>query len=396
MRMNDFLKASLLYTIALLQGIAFVIFPAASVILTSSNYQNLSSNEYGTLFIPMILGAVFISGVGGPFAKKYSVRSLLIPGVILNAFSMAGLAATEGFLEMHKTIYFMLLISMFFLGSGFGATLTSLNTLIIEQFPSHSATALTSLHAVLGIGTALAPKIVNLFVDIDRWWLAPFSVAIVQSAVFFLLLLATNIGTKIKESTLPSSPLRKPRLIWIFLAITFFYGICETVIGNWSPIYLHQVKGMSVTLANDALSMFWALVTVGRIFTSIMTAWISYRWFYAALPPLVILAFILVSNTTSPDENILMLGVAGLACSAILPLSIGFGEEVFPQYRELVSGSLISSYMAGYGVAAYGTGGLHSLGLLPLNMMFFYALIPALTMAILTSFALLYFRPLEQ
>jgi hypothetical protein len=61
-------------------------------------------------------------------------------------------------------------------------------------------------------------------------------------------------------------------------------------------------------------------------------------------------------------------GLAGLGCSALLPLTISFGQEEFAAVATMVAGGVIAAYQAGYGVAAFGVGplvdagvGLHSI-----------------------------------
>jgi len=358
MGLVQYVTIFLLYSVAILQGMAFVIFPSASIILTSPMYHHLTPNEYGSLFIPMIISAIVVSGAGGSFAKRHGIRKLFLPGIICNILSMTALAGTEGTLEWHYTSYLILLSGTLMLGAGFGACITSLNALIINLFPKKSATALTALHAVLGIGTAIGPTAIQTFNEIEKWWLAPFAIAVGLACLFFLILLFSDLGTASDDNVEEKQKVhQRPKLLWLFLAITFCYGICETIIGVWSPIYLNQVKGVSEMMAIEGLSRFWLMVTVGRIFTSVMTNWISFRCFYFVLPLLVIGAFLGIPEITSPESNLQMMAIAGLACSALLPLSISFAEQSFPNYKEVVSGSLISSYMTGYGIAAYGTGG---------------------------------------
>ena len=59
--------------------------------------------------------------------------------------------------------------------------------------------------------------------------------------------------------------------------------------------------------------------------------------------------------------GILAFAMAGLACSAFLPLSISFGGKEFPHLSAVIAGELIAFYQLGYGVAAFGTGPLRDL-----------------------------------
>jgi hypothetical protein len=54
--------------------------------------------------------------------------------------------------------------------------------------------------------------------------------------------------------------------------------------------------------------------------------------------------------------------LAGLGCSALLPLTISFGQEKLASYETAVAGGVIACYQGGYGVAAFGVGPLVSAG----------------------------------
>ena len=54
----------------------------------------------------------------------------------------------------------------------------------------------------------------------------------------------------------------------------------------------------------------------------------------------------------------LAFGLAGLGCSALLPLTISFGQKELPAVSAAVAGGVIAFYQLGYGIAAFGVGPL--------------------------------------
>ena len=54
----------------------------------------------------------------------------------------------------------------------------------------------------------------------------------------------------------------------------------------------------------------------------------------------------------------LAFGLAGLGCSALLPLTISFGQTELVAIGASVAGLLIAFYQMGYGLAAFGVGPL--------------------------------------
>ena len=56
--------------------------------------------------------------------------------------------------------------------------------------------------------------------------------------------------------------------------------------------------------------------------------------------------------------GILAFGLAGLGCSALLPLTISFGQSELTAFSAAAAGGIIAFYQLGYGIAAFGTGPL--------------------------------------
>jgi FHS family glucose/mannose:H+ symporter-like MFS transporter len=101
------------------------------------------------------------------------------------------------------------------------------------------------------------------------------------------------------------------------------------------------------------------------------------------LPMLLVVAFLVVSQVSTAIGGVLAFGLAGLACSAFLPLSISFGGKEFPRLTAVVSGELIAFYQVGYGIAAFGTGLLLNTTGIPLSTIYVGACLVAGAMIVL-------------
>ena len=380
----------IVYLAGLAQGLGLVTFPAASNIFKSAEFHHLTSSEYGTLFVPMILCAIVASGVGGALAHRLGLKQLFLLGLTSNFLSMSLLALSNGFVGQHSLAYGLLLLAMAVLGAGFGVTLTSLNTYAMAFFPSRPSAALASLHAVLGIGTALAPLLLAVFAGMGWWWGLPVGIGLL-----FMILTVTSAGYPL-EVTHPAKEERHAGLIsllralparfWIFSGIVLLYGTCETIFGNWATIYLHEDKGLSLQEAGFALAAFWAMVTVGRVVVAAASIWLSAWRIYPALPVMILGAFLSIPAIGGAMGNVVAFGFAGLACSAFLPLSISFAEQEFSEMAEVVSGGLIAAYMLGYGMGSFGVGPLRETGGLALSTIYTASSALAVIMVLLAFF----------
>jgi hypothetical protein len=68
--------------------------------------------------------------------------------------------------------------------------------------------------------------------------------------------------------------------------------------------------------------------------------------------------------------------LAGLACSALLPLTIGFGEKELAAIAAALAGGVIAFYQLGYGIVAFGVGPLLDNGVKLSTVYGFCAVIP--------------------
>ncbi|HVC20064.1 MAG TPA: hypothetical protein VNE16_08310, partial [Vicinamibacterales bacterium] len=341
---------------------------------------------YGALFVPMVAAAIAASAAGGLLVLRWGLKRLLLAGVLLDVLAMGLTALSAAFMGAHVPSYVILLVAMLALGGGFGSTLTALNSLAPGFFPDHGEAALTALHTLLGAGTALAPVFVTAASGRTWWWIP----AVVGA---FLLLLAAAGATQplTIDAAAPSLPSGGPFALlgaisgrlWAFVGLVALYGISETLFGNWAILYLRGEQRLPAREAGLALTAFWAMVTLGRLAVAMTTVRFPPRLIYRALPVLLLAAFLAVPHAATPGSAIAAFGLAGLACSAFLPLSVGFAEEQFPRLAELMAGELIAAYMFGYGIASFAVGPLVDSGAMRLSAIYSWASVVAAVMIVM-------------
>jgi predicted MFS family arabinose efflux permease len=158
--------------------------------------------------------------------------------------------------------------------------------------------------------------------------------------------------------------------------------------GNWSQQDMTTSLGASTTQAALALTAFWGMVTVGRLLFAAIDRWLPGRTVFHLLPLVLVVTFILTARLgdVSPAWGIVVFGLAGLGCSALLPLTISLGQGTLPQVSAAVAGGVIACYQVGYGIAAFGVGPLVDHGV-DLSDLYGWAAVAAAGMAVL-SFAI--------
>jgi fucose permease len=156
--------------------------------------------------------------------------------------------------------------------------------------------------------------------------------------------------------------------------------------GNWATLYMAKDLAASATVASLALTAFWGMVTVGRVLFAVIERRFPERRAYHLLPFVVAAAFLIITALPSGSQalGVLAFGLAGLGCSALLPLTISFGQKELTAIAASAAGGLIAFYQMGYGIAAFGVGPLEEHTGLSLSQIYGLAIIVALVMAALS------------
>jgi MFS family permease len=375
------------YAAGLIQGVALVTFPAANAVFTSSSDYGLSNTEYGAMFVPQAVMAIISSLLGAGLRKRLGTKRIYMMGLFANLLAMSLLVVSRFVMKEHSLAYAILLVATACMGIGFGFTVPALNTFAAAFFPKKVDLAVLVLNALLGLGTAFAPVFIALFVGLGIWWGLPVLVgALILGLLLFSVTQTLNEGATAHAAHKGKN--KFPARFWIFATFALLYGVCETMNGNWAVPYMTKHFGASAAIASLALAIFWSMVTAGRILFAAIEKWFPEKMVCRILPFVVAAAFITTACVPKTNSllGVLTFALAGLGCSALLPLTISFGQKELTTIAASAAGGLIAFYQIGYGIAAFGVGPLQTWAGLDLNVIFGGTAIVALVMAAL-SFA---------
>ena len=348
-------EARVVYLAGLVQGIALVAFPAASTVFTDPSEYDLSSTQYGALFLPQVVTAIAASLLGAGLAGRFGLKRVYLAGLVANLASMCLLLASAFLTSNQSLAYALLLLATASLGVGFGLTVPSINTFTAAFHAGAVDRSVLVLNALLGLGTVLAPVFVAVFVGLGFWWGLPLVAAILVALLF---LVSLRLPLRIETDQAATRPkLTIPARFWVYAGFAVLYGICETINGNWSQVDMKDL-GASTTEASLALTAFWGMVTVGRVLFAAIQRRVPPRLTYHVLPFVLVGAFAAIAHLPhdKPWLGVLAFGLAGLGCSALLPLTISFGQEELTAMSAAAAGGVIAFYQLGYGIAAFGVG----------------------------------------
>ena len=159
-----------IYVAGVIQGVALVTFPAAGVVFTSASAYGLSSTQYGAMFVPQAIMAIGSSLLGAGLTRSLGAKRVYLLGLGSNLAAMTLLIVSQFVMHAHMLAFGILLTATACMGVGFGFTVPALNTFAAGFFPQKVDKAVLGLNALLGLGTALAPVFIAIFVGLGIWW----------------------------------------------------------------------------------------------------------------------------------------------------------------------------------------------------------------------------------
>ena len=195
------------------------------------------------------------------------------------------------------------------------------------------------------------------------------------------------------SDTPTTQPVASP-IFWLFAAIAVIYAFTEGTFSSWAVIFLRDGRGLPDMTASLALSAFWGALVIGRLLASVLIVRVPAKIVWVALPGLMFVAFWLASFPDSAATGIGAFAVAGLACSAFLPLTISLVVERFPDSVAWVSSMLIAALMTGIGLGPFLVGGLRAIA--PLDALYRWSSLYPVLMVILALPELRASRSAEQ
>ncbi len=377
------------YLSGLLQGIALIIFPAAGPLFTDPEFHGLSSGQFGVLFTPQIIAAIAASALSARLAAQFGLKRVLLAGLAADVVAMLLLATSHLFIGAGSLAFVLLLLATGAVGAGFGFTLSALNTYAFDLFPDRADAAVTGLHVLTGMGQVGASLVLNLFLGLGMWWGAPLSVGIALALMLaFQLRLSMALALVEEVKSQAATGMRRlPGRIWLYALAVFLYGASEATFGSWSPIYLAQDAGLAIMEAGLALSVFWGMVTIGRVLFTLIAARLKPRALYGMSPFVVVGVFLALPSLSGFVPNMAGLGLAGLALSFFFPYSVSLASAEEPELAPAVSGTLVAAIMLGTGVTANVVGLVREA--VGLSMVFRLSSVHALLMAAVAVYLVL-------
>src|SRR5215203_4745563 len=88
-------RSLVVYAAAAVQGIVLVTAPAASTVFTSPDGYDLSSAQYGAMFVPQVITAIAAALLGSRLSLRVGLKRVYLAGLVCGLVAMALLASSQ-------------------------------------------------------------------------------------------------------------------------------------------------------------------------------------------------------------------------------------------------------------------------------------------------------------
>ncbi len=342
----------------------------------------LSNYDSGTLFSILPFGLIIGSVVFGPVADRYGYKNLISLAAVGIFIGFEGIAYSNDINLLRAFIF------LFGISSGVinGAT----NSIVVDLSDEHKGPNLSVLGIFFGLGALGMPLVFSLLIEkvaplqlvAGLGWLT-LAAGIAYQFVSFPPAKQTQGAIKVEWNKLI-----KPILLLISFFL-FFQSSLESIITNWTTIYIGSRALMSESMALIALSVHMLGMVLMRVVTStVLRSMPQVRILWLCLA-LLLLGVTMMHLGTNRFLVIAGLFLSGAGLSAGFPVMLGFVGNHFPTisataisfvFVVALIGNMLINYLTGIIIQRYGVGYLPMLCYIQIAVMvfFFYFIIKKL------------------
>lgn len=339
-------KIGIVFLLAFITGVNFVVFPALGTAFTDPSVFALSSSRFGNLFLPQV-ACIIISCLAAPFlVNKSGPKIILATGIALMMMATAGLWGMQFLMKEKEMLFPVLMVLVAFTGTGFGLSITTLNPLAASLFKNNPSSAILILQFLVGLGTSASPLMMNLAGDVHHWMYVPGIIVVAVSILFTILLFIRLPGeTSFKLPERFTVPAR----LWAFFGIIVLYGCIEGTFGSFGTVILKS-RGLDNADASLGLSLFWGGIAVNRLLFGIFARKYDLSLLFLLSPVSVGLIIGVLLFFSGAGAILALMFIAGFFMGSIFPGAIGWGTVEFPTLSVMVSGFLMAANQIGTGI----------------------------------------------
>jgi fucose permease len=282
--------------------------------------------EAGSMFALQATAYVLSVATAGPVIQRCGMRAVLSIGMFGFAAGFAGFGAVSTWWGGAT----MLFIS----GLGFGVVEVALNTLLIALGGARRANLLNLAQLFFAVGAFVGPTAAARVVAAGVSWRTVFGVAGALAAAVALGWTVQPIRHAVPADDGPAqakaTPLRSKLTLAMALMLGAYVG-AEMGIGGWLSKYMVAVRGVDLSYAGTAVSLYWMGLAAGRLVLTVTSHLVSEERLVLGLTIGAAAACALGLVIPRPAPAVAAFALTGLGFSGIFPGVIALAGRYHPQ-----------------------------------------------------------------
>ncbi|MDO9300667.1 MAG: MFS transporter [Anaerolineales bacterium] len=273
---------------------------------------NISYGTGGNIFFGEYFGFLIATLITGILADRFGLKSvILLAGVFLGI-------GVGGYSFFQSAI--LLSGSLFVLGLGLGALELGPNAIIVSLHHERKGLYLNLMAVLHGLGSLVAPLFAGWLLSLGVSWRVIYRWDILLIALFVFIFIFLRFPKAEEKAQLDFRHIPqiafKGQLPWFYAAMTF-YVATEIGMASWLVTFLQEIRHVPVTTSNQALSLFFAMMMIGRLLGGFFVHRIGYLRSILIMTIGGILC--IVAGLFGPKEVTFLLPTTGFFLSIIFP-----------------------------------------------------------------------------
>ena len=273
---------------------------------------NINYGLSGNIFFGEYLGFLCATLITGILADRFGLKL-----VILFAGGCLALGV-GGYSSFQSATY--LAGSLFVIGLGLGAFELGPNAIIISLYHERKGLFLNLMAVLHGLGSMLAPLFAGWLFTSSFSWRVVYRWDLLLIALFIFLSVFLRFPKSQEKNQLDFKKIPqiafKGQMPWFHAAIALYVSV-EIGMASWLVTFLQQVRSASVIISNRSLSIFFAMIMLGRLLGGFVVQRAGYlrSILFASLGALICIA----TGLFIPGTALFFLPFTGFFLSIIFP-----------------------------------------------------------------------------
>ncbi|CAM4367728.1 MFS transporter [Paenibacillus alkaliterrae] len=302
----------------------------------------------------------------------FLVGVLLAPSITARIGKRGTVLLALGLLTVSEAAYSLLLPWGWMLafaplaGLGFGMTEAVVGAMIIDLVKDGKASAMSRLETFFGIGALLIPLAAAYLIQQNVWQVS-FPILAAMSGITFMLWLTLSFGAlddqlgwqpraAEEQAGSDTSSCARPAgasaffgypykaLPFLLLSALFFmiYVGMEMSFSHYLPSILIVRSGVGESSAAAALSLFWGMMVLGRIFAGVLADRMGYSRYLFIATVGASAVFVMMALMGQLSWMLALVGLSGLFFSGIFGIALVYANVLIPGMTERTTSLLVA------------------------------------------------------